>query len=282
MRMQAARYNIIHNDLYKRTYGSPLAKCLGQNQTPRILEEVHEVHCAAHSGNRSLVRCLIRAGYYWPTMKKEVTDFMKTYEQCQKYAPMIQQAGEHLHSVIPLSRSSNGEWTSWAPSRQDEVAVFYEKWYIKRILSTPYHPAGNGQAEYSNKSILNIMKKKLEDAKGLWPKILPEVLWVYRTMPKTSTGETPYSLVYGTNAEIPVEVEEPSLRYSHESEPRNDESRRQELDEVEERRDMAYFGILKEVLTRQRRGHLKPKYTKAEHKTASSLLDLSSLLQFDQ
>ncbi|XP_070054623.1 uncharacterized protein [Nicotiana tomentosiformis] len=63
-------------------------------------------------------------------------------------------------------------------------------------------------------------------------------------MPKTSTGEMPYSLVYGTNAVLPVEVGEPSLRYSHESGPRNDESRRQELDEVEEQRDMAYIRMI--------------------------------------
>nr|XP_016435250.1 PREDICTED: uncharacterized protein LOC107761537 [Nicotiana tabacum] len=125
-----------------------------------------------------------------------------------------------------------------------KVADFFEKWHIKRILSTPYHPAGNGQAESSNKSILKIVKKKLEDAKGLWPKILPEVLWAYQTTPKTSTAETPQSLVYGTNAVIPVEVREPSLRYSYESEPQNDDSRIQELGEAEERRDMAYVRII--------------------------------------
>nr|XP_016461317.1 PREDICTED: uncharacterized protein K02A2.6-like [Nicotiana tabacum] len=51
LRMQVARSNIVHNDLYKRTYGGPLAKCLGPNQTRRVLEEVHEGHCGAHSGN---------------------------------------------------------------------------------------------------------------------------------------------------------------------------------------------------------------------------------------
>ncbi|XP_075106788.1 uncharacterized protein LOC142179810 [Nicotiana tabacum] len=103
---------------------------------------------------------------------------------------------------------------------------------------------GNGKTESSNKSILNIMKKKLEDAKGLWPELLPEVLWAYPTTPKTSKEETPYSLVYGTDAVIPVEVGDPSLRYSHESGPRNNESRRQELDEAEERRDMAYTRMI--------------------------------------
>ncbi|XP_070040141.1 uncharacterized protein LOC142177343 [Nicotiana tabacum] len=50
------------------------------------------------------------------------------------------------------------------------------------------------------------------------------------------------SLVYGTDAVIPVR--EPSLRYSHESGLRNDESRRQALEESEERRDMAYIRMV--------------------------------------
>ncbi|XP_075102083.1 uncharacterized protein LOC142177429 [Nicotiana tabacum] len=121
---------------------------------------------------------------------------------------------------------------------------FFEKWRIKRILSTPYHPSANGQAESSNKVILNILKKKLEEAKGLLPERLPEVLWAYRTMPKTSTGEMPYSLVYGTDAVIPIEVGDPSLRYSNESGTGNDESRLQDLDEVEERRDMDHIRMV--------------------------------------
>nr|XP_009764173.1 PREDICTED: uncharacterized protein LOC104215932 [Nicotiana sylvestris] len=86
-----------------------------------------------------------------------------------------------------------------------KIIEFFEKWDIKRILSMPYHLTGNGQAKSSNKSMLNIMKKKLENIKGLWPELLPEVLWSYCTTPKTSTGETPYTLVYGTDAVIALE-----------------------------------------------------------------------------
>nr|XP_009792661.1 PREDICTED: uncharacterized protein LOC104239670 [Nicotiana sylvestris]XP_016437033.1 PREDICTED: uncharacterized protein LOC107763109 [Nicotiana tabacum] len=82
------------------------------------------------------------------------------------------------------------------------------------------------------------------DAKGLWPELLPEVLWAYRTRPKTSTCEMPYSLVYDTDAVIPIEVGEPSPRYSNESGSSNDESRLQDLDEVEERRDMAHIRMV--------------------------------------
>ncbi|XP_019245197.1 PREDICTED: uncharacterized protein LOC109225061 [Nicotiana attenuata] len=145
---------------------------------------------------------------------------------------------------VPLQPPQRGQLRQQTLIHRKEITEFFEKWHIKRIFSTPHHPAGNGHAESSNKSILKIMKKKLEDAKGLWPDLLPEVLWAYRTTPKTSTGETPYSLVYETDAVTPVEVGESSLRYSHESGPRNDESRRQQLEEVEEWKDMAYIRMI--------------------------------------
>ncbi|XP_070008085.1 uncharacterized protein LOC142165178 [Nicotiana tabacum] len=56
----------------------------------------------------------------------------------------------------------------------------------------------------------------------------------------------PYSLVYGTDAVIAVDVGEPSLRYSNESGTGNDESRLQDLDEVEERRDMSHIRMVAE------------------------------------
>ncbi|XP_075077242.1 uncharacterized protein LOC142163982 [Nicotiana tabacum] len=59
-------------------------------------------------------------------------------------------------------------------------------------------------------------------------------------MPKMSTVETPYSLVYRTDALIPVEVGEPNtLRYFRESGTQNDDSRK-----VGERSDMAYVRMV--------------------------------------
>ncbi|XP_070042624.1 uncharacterized protein [Nicotiana tomentosiformis] len=226
LRMQTARYSLLHNDLYKRTYGGPLAKCLGPNQTPRILEEVHEGHYGAHFGDRALVMCLLRAGALFQICEQEVITFIWRNVICR----------------FSLSKEISYDNESQFTGRR--TAEFFEKWHIKRILSTPYHLAGNGKMESFNKTILKIMKKKLEEAKGLWPEILPEVLWAHIITPKKSIGETPYSLVYGTEAVIPVEVRDPSLRYSHESGTSKDENIRKDLDKVEERRDMALIRMV--------------------------------------
>nr|XP_009796312.1 PREDICTED: uncharacterized protein LOC104242896 [Nicotiana sylvestris] len=94
-----------------------------------------------------------------------------------------------------------------------KVTEFLEDHKIKRILSTPYHPCANGQAESKNKTIIQNLKKKLENVKGKWIKMLLKVLWAYRTTPKSSTGEIPFSLVYGSEALIPVEVGDLSAKF---------------------------------------------------------------------
>ena len=78
--------------------------------------------------------------------------------------------------------------------------------------STPAYPQGNGQAKAVNKVIVNGLKKKLDDAKGKWVEELPHVLWTYRTTPRRSTKEIPFSMTYGAEAVIPLETGFPTLR----------------------------------------------------------------------
>ncbi|XP_028057288.1 uncharacterized protein K02A2.6-like [Camellia sinensis] len=110
---------------------------------------------------------------------------------------------------------------------------------IEFIKSTPVYPQGNGQAEASNKTVINGMKKRLEKAKGKWVEKLPNVLWAYRTTPRRSTGETPYSLTYGMEAIIPLEVGVPTIRSEIFEPANNDEAIAQALDLAEERREAA-------------------------------------------
>ena len=53
---------------------------------------------------------------------------------------------------------------------------------------------------------------KLEDLKGKWVDELPEVLCAYKTTARTPTGETPFSLAYGYEAMVPMEIGMSSLR----------------------------------------------------------------------
>ena len=74
---------------------------------------------------------------------------------------------------------------------------------ITNRYSTLTYPQGNGQVEAVNKVIVNELKKMLDDAKGKWVEELSYVLWTYRTTLRRSTGETPFSMIYGAKDVIP-------------------------------------------------------------------------------
>ena len=93
---------------------------------------------------------------------------------------------------------------------------------IKNQFSSPEHPQANRQMEVTNRTLLKIIKTKLDDAKGAWPEELPNVLWAYMTTARTLIGETPFRLTYGTEAVIPVEVGVTSTRRAAFSEEEND------------------------------------------------------------
>lgn len=93
------------------------------------------------------------------------------------------------------------------------------------------------------------LKKRLEAAKGRWTEELPQVLWSYHTTPHSTTNETPFKLVYGTDAVIPVEIGEPNIRTETFAANVNTADLRINLDLLDEIREMAH---LKEVACKQR------------------------------
>ena len=82
---------------------------------------------------------------------------------------------------------------------------------------------------------MNGRKKRLDDAKGRWVEELPHVLWTYRTTPRKSTGETPFSMTYGAEAVIPLENGFLIMRTSTFTSDVNSELLKKNLDLIEER-----------------------------------------------
>ncbi|PKA48202.1 hypothetical protein AXF42_Ash021657 [Apostasia shenzhenica] len=86
------------------------------------------------------------------------------------------------------------------PFANQKVHDFCEEHPINLKYASVWHPHTNGQAEVANKNILNILKKRLDDAKTSWPEELPGALWAYNTAPAEVTQESPFSLSFGMDA----------------------------------------------------------------------------------
>ena len=193
------------------------------------MREVHEGICKNHSGSRSLVHKLVRAGYYWPTMKADVEAYVKACDKCQRFNNIIRQPIEEL---TPMTASwPFAQWkldimgpfpttirqlkflvvgidyfTKWVEAEalatiteknirsfvwrciickfgiprvlvsdngkqfdNDSFRDFCSQLGIRNHYSSPAHPQANGQVEVTNRSLLKIIKTRLEGAKGIWP-----------------------------------------------------------------------------------------------------------------
>ena len=111
---------------------------------------------------------------------------------------------------------------------------------IKNRYSTLVHPQSNGQAEATNKTIVNGL---MDGAKGRWAEELPKVLWAYQTTPRRSTGETLFSLTYGAEAVIPAEVNLCSARVARFDPAQNNELMVECLNWLEECREAAIIQL---------------------------------------
>jgi hypothetical protein len=100
------------------------------------------------------------------------------------------------------------------------------------------HPWANGQVERANGMVLDALKKRLHDAAntkgGKWIKELPNALWGLRTQPTKPTGQSPYFLVYDSEAILPADVMWESPTVEQYDEGILEDNRRVDIDGLEE------------------------------------------------
>ena len=114
--------------------------------------------------------------------------------------------------------------------------AFYQRWGISLRMTSVAYPQANRKAEASNKTILYGLKTWLEKAKDRWANELPNILWAYCMTRCVSMAETPFILVHGVNALIPVEVDLILPRVMAFSKWENSDCLRKNLDLLDELR----------------------------------------------
>jgi transposase InsO family protein len=87
-----------------------------------------------------------------------------------------------------------------------QVREFVESLRIKLHSSSPYYAQANGRDESSNKTLIELIKKKIEENPKRWHEVLSEALWAHRISKHNATKVTPFELVYGQEVILPVEV----------------------------------------------------------------------------
>jgi hypothetical protein len=122
---------------------------------------------------------------------------------------------------------------------------------IKLLNSSPYYAQANGQAEASNKILIRLIKKKIEERLRSWHEVLLEALWAHRTAVHGVTKVTSFELVFGQEAVLSVDINLQTYRVMGQdrlSAQDYVESMFNRIDEVPESRFRALHEIEKEKL----------------------------------
>lgn len=83
---------------------------------------------------------------------------------------------------------------------------FYSQ--IKRRLSTAFHPQTDGQTERQNQTLEHYLRTFCNEKQNNWASLLAMAEYVYHNAKHSTTGVSPFMLMYGYNPEIHVRLED--------------------------------------------------------------------------
>ncbi|GJU60443.1 reverse transcriptase domain-containing protein [Tanacetum coccineum] len=214
IKRKSQRFAIINGILYKKSFLGPWLRCVGPSQANYVLREIHEGSCSMHAGTRSVVAKALRTGYYWPTMHIDARALNKSMSRMYKYTNQSQEIRrKKLNPITSQCHFSNEgiEAKAVAPITGNQM---------------------NRLVERVNRSLREGIKARLGRENKNWLEEISHVLWAHHTMIKSSNGDTPFSLTYGTEAVIPAEIGMPTFRTAEVNVDENDEALEINLDLV--------------------------------------------------
>ncbi|XP_034686641.1 uncharacterized protein LOC117915182 [Vitis riparia] len=272
LRQLATRFVVCGDALNRRSPDGLLLLCLDRAFADQVMREVHVGVYGPHMGGHMLALwgidiigkispksssrheyILVAIDYFtkWVAAASyarlttaRVTKFIRSHIICRYGVPheLISDRGVHF---------------------KGEVDTLIQEYGIQHHRSSVYRPQTNGAVEATNKNIKRILRKMVETSQD-WSEKLLFALWAYHTSFRTSTGATPYSLVYGMEAVLPVEIEMGSLRVAleqHISEAEWAQSRYDQLSLLDEKRLTAadHVQAYQRKMTRAFRKRVRPR-----------------------
>nr|GEW04555.1 reverse transcriptase domain-containing protein [Tanacetum cinerariifolium] len=121
------------------------------------------------------------------------------------------------------------------------LEVLHEKSIAQKEVADIIKKEVNGRVEVTNRDIVKGMERRLGKTHQGWMDELPHVLWTHKTTSKSSNDETPFSLVYGSEAVVPIEISMETKRIKEFKVKTNEKRRREDLDILKEQKEMCFI-----------------------------------------
>ncbi|XP_026458907.1 uncharacterized protein LOC113359500 [Papaver somniferum] len=183
LKSRATNYELRDGVLYRRSFLGPSLRCLTRKEGMEILKALHYGDAGNHSGGRSLAYKTKIQGYYWSYMHEDAKEVSRRF-------------GIPAQLVSDNGKQFEGE----------NIEMLLNAFKVQSGQSTPLYPQSNSQVEAINKTIADILKKKLEGYNKGWCEKIHNAVWVNRTTRREATGMSPFCLTYGVEAVFPTEV----------------------------------------------------------------------------
>ncbi|CAN6568039.1 unnamed protein product [Malus baccata var. baccata] len=132
-RQQATKYVLWAKNLLRKTLDGLLLKCLGQEESMRVMAEVHEGVCGAHQAGTKMRWLFRRYGYFWPDMEKDCKSYARGCEECQRYGLL-----QHVPSVPLNPVVKPWLFRGWAMNFIGKIYPASSKGHTFIIVATDY------------------------------------------------------------------------------------------------------------------------------------------------
>lgn len=96
----------------------------------------------------------------------------------------------------------------------------YNLLHVSPIRTSPYHPQTDGLVERFNQTLKTMLRKSAKEDGKDWDKLLPYILFAYREVPQSSTGFSPFELLFGRQVRGPLDI----LKENWEAQEKSSES----------------------------------------------------------
>ncbi|GJX11073.1 reverse transcriptase domain-containing protein [Tanacetum coccineum] len=170
---------------------------------------------------RSVVSKITKLGYYWHSMHNDAKTVIQRCEACQIHSSIPRKPKQEMTSIMSAWPFPNEELTLWDHCQSHQEVVISDN--------------GKQLAE----GTFPVFCQKLGRTHQGWVDELPQVLWAHRKTPKSSNEETPFSLVYGSEVVVPIEISVETKRIKEFEARQNEKKCKKNLDILGERREIA-------------------------------------------
>nr|VZI45745.1 unnamed protein product [Spirometra erinaceieuropaei] len=178
---------------------------------PQVIRATHEE--LAHCGQAKTLAA-VRQRYWWPDQRRDVVSVYQTCQTCTQIKdpvvrpraplePMSAGFPNHrigLDIIGPLFQTKKG-------NRFILVIVDYFTKCIVKTRSSPLHPAGNGQTERTNKTLVAFLRSLVDQSSAdSWDDLLPRRLLDYRATIHSSTSFSRHMMLFGRDLRLSSDV----------------------------------------------------------------------------